>query len=185
MSKLFKIAVLGAVAAAVLLTSFEFASARDRYPYWRNNHHGHYHNGQWVAAGLLGGLAAGVIVGGALSEPGVVVEEEPVYVHPRRVYVEREDEYLGPVDGYDDQAGERYARPDDERMNDQANGEEYFPDRPQRRQTRQDSNYAARGGMEPWTAEWRSYCAERYQSFNARTGTYKGYDGQSHFCTAG
>lgn len=177
MSRLFKIAVLGAVAAAVLLTSFEFAAARDRYPYWRNNHHGHYHNGNWGAAAVLGGLAAGVIVGEALSEPRVVVEEEPVYVHPRRVYVEREDEYLGPVDAYDAEA--------DERMNGQANGEEYFPDRPQHRQNRQDSNYAARGGMKPWTAEWRSYCSQRYQSFNARTGTYKGYDGQSHFCTAG
>ncbi len=38
--------------------------------------------------------------------------------------------------------------------------------------------------MEPWTAEWYDYCADRYRSFNARTGTFNGYDGQKHFCIA-
>jgi hypothetical protein len=188
MNKYFKIAVLGAAAAATLLTSFEFASARDRYPYWRNNHHGHYHNGRWVAAGVLGGLAAGVIVGSALAEP------EVVYERPRRVVVEEgpvyaEPEYLGPVDEYDGQPDERYSNRDDqniddEQMNDQAR-QDYYPDRPQHRQARQQDDYAARGTIEPWTAEWRAYCSQRYQSFNARTGTYRGYDSQDHFCTAG
>ncbi|MHA7968520.1 BA14K family protein [Rhizobium sp. CAU 1783] len=40
-------------------------------------------------------------------------------------------------------------------------------------------------GVEPWTAEWYDYCAARYRSFNARNGTYVGYDGRAHFCTAG
>lgn len=176
MKKYLKIAVLGAAAAATLLTSFEFASARDRYPYWRDNHRGHYHNGRWVAAGVLGGLAAGVIVGSALAEP----EPDVIYERPRRVVVDEgpvydAPEYVGPVDEYDGQ-DDRYVRQDN-RVN-----QDYYPDRPQRRQ---QNDYAARGTIEPWTAEWRAYCSQRYQSFNPRTGTYRGYDSQNHFCTAG
>ncbi len=39
--------------------------------------------------------------------------------------------------------------------------------------------------VEPWSPEWYDYCSARYRSFNARSGTYVGYDGRSHFCTAG
>ena len=47
--------------------------------------------------------------------------------------------------------------------------------------------YNGRGasyGAEPWTAEWYDYCRSRYRSFNARTGTFRGYDGRDHFCVA-
>ncbi|MGB3417845.1 MAG: BA14K family protein [Mesorhizobium sp.] len=40
------------------------------------------------------------------------------------------------------------------------------------------------GGIEPWTRAWYNYCSSRYRSFNGRTGTYVGYDGQAHFCNA-
>jgi hypothetical protein len=45
---------------------------------------------------------------------------------------------------------------------------------------------AYRGGytVEPWTREWVRYCSDRYRSFNARSGTFTGYDGQQHFCNA-
>lgn len=36
--------------------------------------------------------------------------------------------------------------------------------------------------VEPWTAEWYSYCADRYRTFDARSGTYMGYDGFRRFC---
>lgn len=39
-------------------------------------------------------------------------------------------------------------------------------------------------GYEPWSRGWYNYCSERYRSFNPNTGTYRGYDGQDHFCTA-
>ncbi|MGE0211094.1 MAG: BA14K family protein [Parvibaculaceae bacterium] len=35
---------------------------------------------------------------------------------------------------------------------------------------------------EPWTAAWYSYCADRYRSFNARTGTFTSYTGEAVFC---
>jgi hypothetical protein len=40
------------------------------------------------------------------------------------------------------------------------------------------------GGIEPWTRDWYEYCSDRYRSFNARTGTFTGYDGEHHFCVA-
>ncbi|OCW57284.1 BA14K family protein [Hoeflea olei] len=42
----------------------------------------------------------------------------------------------------------------------------------------------AAGGYEPWSASWMRYCSSKYRSFNASTGTYRGYDGQDHFCVA-
>ncbi|WEX76490.1 BA14K family protein [Sinorhizobium numidicum] len=39
--------------------------------------------------------------------------------------------------------------------------------------------------VEPWTPAWYRYCSQRYRSFDPDTGTFIGYDGRSHFCTAG
>ena len=36
--------------------------------------------------------------------------------------------------------------------------------------------------LEPWTPGWREWCENRYRSFNASTGTFRGYDGLDHFC---
>lgn len=35
---------------------------------------------------------------------------------------------------------------------------------------------------EPWTPEWYAYCDSRYRSFDPRTGYFRGYDGEYHFC---
>ena len=35
---------------------------------------------------------------------------------------------------------------------------------------------------EPWTGEWYDYCANRYRSFNPRTGYYTTYGGYQRFC---
>jgi hypothetical protein len=40
------------------------------------------------------------------------------------------------------------------------------------------------GGLEPWSPEWYDYCSDRYRSFSPRSGTFVGYDGREHFCTA-
>jgi hypothetical protein len=39
-------------------------------------------------------------------------------------------------------------------------------------------------GLRPWSPQWTRYCYDRYGSFDARTGTYVGYDGARHFCVA-
>lgn len=41
-----------------------------------------------------------------------------------------------------------------------------------------------RYAAEPWTAAWYDWCESRYRSFDAGTGTYRGYDGRDHFCVA-
>jgi hypothetical protein len=207
MNKLIKTVILAAVAIAMIATSFEFATAGDRY--WRHGHHGRYFHNRAVAAGVLG-VTAGVVVGSILAEPRVVyrerptrviVDEGPVYADPDRVYAEPDVEYIGPVDEYAQPGDEDYVRPRDQRridqsrmddrdqmdeqdrMGDQAQDDNYFPDRPQKRSQRNDN--VAQGNLQPWTAQWRSYCKQRFSSFNATTGTYTGYDGKSHFCTAG
>jgi len=38
--------------------------------------------------------------------------------------------------------------------------------------------------LEPWSSEWYRYCRDTYRSFNPRTGTFVGYDGNRHFCQA-
>jgi hypothetical protein len=43
----------------------------------------------------------------------------------------------------------------------------------------------ARRSLQPWSRGWYDYCRNRYRSFNPRTGTFFGYDGREHFCTAG
>ncbi|MDF2370057.1 MAG: BA14K family protein [Rhizobiaceae bacterium] len=44
--------------------------------------------------------------------------------------------------------------------------------------------YAQGGDLEPWSDNWYRYCAQKYRSFKAATGTYRGYDGKDHFCVA-
>jgi hypothetical protein len=35
---------------------------------------------------------------------------------------------------------------------------------------------------EPWSPDWYAYCAQKFGSFDARSGTYLGYDGYRHMC---
>ncbi|MCJ7993489.1 BA14K family protein [Rhizobium cremeum] len=115
----------------------------------------HHHNGDAVALGALG-LATGVIVGSAIAS-----QPRTVYVEPDPVYVEPEPVYVRPAPAY--------VRPAPAYVED-------YPPAPRR---------VYNAGVEPWTPEWYDYCSARYRSFNARTGTYVGYDGRSHFCTSG
>lgn len=38
------------------------------------------------------------------------------------------------------------------------------------------------GAPKPWTRSWYEYCADRYRSFNPRTGYYVPYVGARRFC---
>jgi hypothetical protein len=40
------------------------------------------------------------------------------------------------------------------------------------------------GYAQPWTRGWYEYCSDRYRTFNPRTGTFVGNDGEQHFCAA-
>jgi hypothetical protein len=34
----------------------------------------------------------------------------------------------------------------------------------------------------PWSPDWYAYCARKYRSFDARSGTYLGFDGYRYTC---
>jgi hypothetical protein len=179
MNKLTRAAILALASAATIIGTIDFAAARERYPYWRGHPNRHYH-GRALAAGAIG-LTAGVIIGSTIAaEPRVVYRPRPVY-RPGPVIIDEGPVYEGPVDDeavyegpIEDTPDRDYAAPRENDLD-----PDYFPDAPTKH------NVVAKGGLEPWSAQWRAYCAERFQSFNQRTGTYRGYDGRDHFCTAG
>ena len=102
MNRIFKTAVLSAAVAGTMLAALPAANADD----W--GHHRRHHNGDAVAAGVLG-LAAGALIGGALANDApppyadryyddgyydrdVVVRPAPVrryYAEPQVVYADR------------------------------------------------------------------------------------------------
>lgn len=135
MNRIFKTTILSAAIAATTLATLPAANADE----WRHHRH---HNGDALAAGVLG-LAAGALIVGALNNP------QPTYYDP----------------GYDDYDG--YARP-----------------APVRRYYVQPRVVYADRYAEPWTREWYEYCSDRYRTFNSRSGTFTGNDGEQHFCTA-
>ena len=113
-------------------------------------------HGDEVAIGA-GALAAGVLLGTALAS-------RPRYVEPAPVY---DDPYYddAPVRVYHERRVVIEEEPD------------YYPPPPRR--------VVVQRSLRPWSQAWVRYCSDRYRSFDARTGTYVGYDGREHFCTAG
>jgi hypothetical protein len=105
-------------------------------------------------------LAAGVIglAAGALIG-GALANSRPAYANDGYY----NDGYYG--DGYYEQR--RYVRP-----------------RPAPVRTYYQPRVVYQSGLEPWSREWVRYCSNRYRTFDARSGTFVGYDGQEHFCTA-
>ncbi|MBC2886016.1 BA14K family protein [Ochrobactrum sp. CM-21-5] len=146
MNRFAKTAILATAAMAAIAAPIASASADSwgRRGWdnggWHRPYHRHRDRGDAVAAGVIG-LAAGALLGSALSQP------QPTYVAPAPVY----------------------APPPPPPA--------YYPAPPARRIT-------YRAGYEPWTRGWYQYCSDRYRSFNPNTGTYRGYDGQDHFCAA-
>ena len=104
-----------------------------------------------------------ILAAGALGLAAGLVTGSVIASQPRTVYVEPEPIYVEPA------PRRVYVAPEPVYVDD-------YPPAPR-------PVYGA--GLEPWTPEWYDYCSARYRSFNARSGTYVGYDGRSHFCTAG
>lgn len=104
-----------------------------------------------------------VLAAGAIGLAAGLVTGSVIASQPRTVYVEPEPIYVEPA------PRRVYVAPEPVYVDD-------YPPAPR-------PVYGA--GLEPWTPEWYDYCSARYRSFNARSGTYVGYDGRSHFCTAG
>ncbi|KQO83713.1 BA14K family protein [Rhizobium sp. Leaf262] len=152
--------LLALAVSATVIAPLNTASAGD----WRR------HDRDAALLGGVLGLAAGVAVGSALSQPRY--SDERVYDEP-------------PVRQYRTyQPAYTYSEPDDNYYYRQAPRPVY------RAQPVYDTRPAYQPRptyrtIEPWTNAWYDYCSQRYGSFNSRTGTYLGYDGQNHFCVAG
>lgn len=114
-SKLMTGVVAAALAASTVLVAVSPADAQ-----WRGRHHYHHRGGGWGGGGaVLGGLAAGALIGGALASrpyydygpgPGYYYGGPPVYAAPGgddvaycmqrfKSYDPRSGTYLG-YDGY-------------------------------------------------------------------------------------
>ena len=133
-------------------------------PVQAGGYHHHRHNdwGGAAAAGVIG-LAAGAIVGSALSSPGYY--GGPAY-------------YNGPI--YYDPPPYRYLPPPPYPYR---SGAYVVPPRYYR------PGYYRPGYYRPpvyrpvqWSPEWIAYCARKYKSFNPRTGTYRTYSGRIRMC---
>lgn len=114
-----------------------------------------------IAAGIIG-FAIGAIIADQASRPRTVyVEPQPVYRQPLPVYTQQQPIYREPVvNDYNDYNNyNSYDEPNVIRYEDTV-GASY----------------------EPWTPAWANWCDNKYRSFNARTGTFRGYDGLDHFC---
>lgn len=123
---------------------------------WRYGR-GHHQRPIIVERDNTGDLIAAGILGlaaGALAA-GIVSQPQRPQYQPQPVY--REPAYRNP---------QTYPRPSPDRG--------YYPPAPTR------ASYS----LEPWSAAWYDYCRNRYRSFDARSGTFTGYDGIKRFCVA-
>jgi BA14K-like protein len=139
--------------AAAVGASLFLAMAPAQAQHWHGGHGG-WHGGGWRGGGW-GGAAAGFAAGAIVGSA-----------------VGAGGYYYGPYGyGYGGGYGPDYAY---------GPGYAYGP--------AYDDSYAyddsgyADGGAAMASGNDASYCAQRYRSYNPRTGTYLGFDGQRHPC---
>lgn len=106
-----------------------------------------------IGAGIVG-LAAGALLGGALAAPR--------YAPPPAYYAPRGYPYYQPY--YAAPPVVRYVAPP---------VVHYAP---------APVGMPWAGGYPPFSDGWLAYCSRRYRSFDPRTGTFLGYDGNRHYC---
>lgn len=157
------------IASFLAVTALPVASAEAGHKkHWKHHHHQqvkrrHNNGGELLAAGIIG-LAIGAIIADQSNrnraQPDYVyVEPSPRYVKPAPVY----DPYYDrrPLnDVYDNRYNNNYD-----------NGPKVI---------RYEDEFST--SYEPWTPGWANWCRNRYRSFNANTGTFRGYDSKDHFC---
>jgi hypothetical protein len=178
----FRTLALAAAAATAIA-----AAPADAFAGHRHHHH-HHNGGALLAAGIVG-LALGAAIASPPPVYAAPVYSAPIYVEPqpRVVYV---DPPVYSAPNYHVEP-ETYCDP-------RARYGKYPPhDLGPCRRPLSGYGHHAQGGpkvvtyddadggyLEPWSQAWLQYCRTTYRSFDARTGTYRGYDGQRHFCVA-
>lgn len=185
------------IALPVAVAPFE-ASAGQRHWHGSHTHHKPHrkakrraNGGELLAAGIIG-LAVGAIIADsnrhrqnraeyiyqttpsyAPPQP-VTVYQQPYPTYHRSEYPNYDPIYSGPVP-----AGPPVALQQPQYRTLPTYQRQNAPVAP--KVITYDSAMAG-GSMEPWSAAWKRYCRSKYRSFNAKSGTFLGYDGKRHFC---
>lgn len=195
--------LMTAIIASTALMPVSSASAGDRHR--RNN------VGAAIAAGVVG-LAVGSLLADSNRrrydrvqryEPRYVAPPRPLYEEevviydreprprpyfkrePRPVYHEREPRRRH----YKREPRPDYQRHQRPRRHQQTRKHHRKPDYVQRQKIENlDApkviTYNETASLEPWSDGWKSYCSNKFRSFNSKSGTYLGNDGDRHFCVA-
>jgi BA14K-like protein len=159
-----------AVAAPVAFSTAP-ANAGGGHHYYHGgggNYHGGYNGGDLFAAGVVG-----AVIGAAVARPynygppAVYVAPQPTYVYQNPPYA-----YTAPRTYYGPPA--YWRRPLSEFYGTPPTG--YPPAYPE------GQSYGNSLTAEAWTPGWLDYCRNKFRSFDERSGTYLGFDGQRHFC---
>jgi len=176
------ILAVGAIALTAIMPVLEAAAGQ--------RHHRH-HGGDAFVAGVAGAIIGSALTGPVYAAPPpppvVYVDPDPygpyypvyeppavVYQPPVVVYEEPRVVYEPPI----------YVEPKSMRRplsEYNANRIHRQPSAPPKVITYDDA-VRGPGLAEPWSEAWFDYCRSKFRSFDAKTGTYLGYDGQRHFC---
>jgi len=178
--KFLAIAIAGTIAASGVLPVAEASAGHKSYKSYKHVHKQkkRNNNGDLIAAGIIG-LAIGAII--ANSNEGRVRRVEsydryPAPVPPRPTTYGYDDPYYD--NGYDSGYVERQPLSDYSGYNqDYSNQDRGYSGNAPRVITYKDTV-----SLEPWSRGWYEYCGQKYRSFNPQKGTFRGYDGQDHFC---
>lgn len=148
------------------------------------------HKDALIAAGAIG-LVLGAIIADSSNHrrrrADHIYHNQPAYVPPQPVA--RYDEqylYSDDDDFYDEPYRDNrttYNRPRNITPQRPIYQKVYEPSPPVRRQPKVVTyNDGPAYNSEPWSSGWRSYCRNKFRSFDVKSGTYLGYDGKRHFC---
>ncbi len=178
------------MAAAMLTTTMlPLSSANAGH---RKHHRKNYYNGEIIGAGIIGLALGAIIVGSAehrRRRADYIYQELPAHTPPQYVYGYQPEYYEAPEVIVERPYREEYnyrppeVLPEYHRKNDNYNNSRH-------RKTRRsepkvityDQAMNETSLAEPWTPAWYSYCRSKFRSFNAKSGTFLGFDGKRHFC---
>ncbi len=184
--KTIAVVLCSSVLAAGIMPISTADAAHKRKKAYKHNHQVHKHNkrrnnnGDLIAAGIVG-LAIGAIIAGSERDRRHRTTQYNSYPDPS---------YTGSVNsGYNGGYGNDYYEG--------YTGDGYYDGGPVSRQPLTNYNGAPSGyvdsgprvvtyedtvSLEPWSQGWYDYCGQKYRSFNPQRGTFRGFDGQDHFC---
>ena len=178
-----------AMAAAMLTTTMiPISSANAGH---RKHHRKNHHNGEIIGAGIIGLALGAIIIGSAehrRRRADHIYQELPAYAPPEYIHGYQPEYYEDPEVIVEPPYREEYSYnqpevlPEYHRRNDNYNRGYRKTRKSGPKVITYDQAMNKSSLAEPWTPAWLSYCRSKFRSFNAKSGTFLGYDGKRHFC---